>query len=137
MGLIVLDTGVVIAVLDRSDAHHVAARAAVDDARASGDLVIPASAFAEALVHPSRRGPEAVATVEGFVDALPIDVAPLTRDIARTAAAIRAKHTRLKLPDALVVATALAHDADRLVTTDRRWPRRSDLGLRGLIVLRE
>jgi predicted nucleic acid-binding protein len=30
--------------------------------------------------------------------------------------------TGLRLPDALVVATAIVVDADRLLTTDARWP---------------
>jgi len=28
----------------------------------------------------------------------------------------------LRLPDALVIATAASSDADRLITTDRKWP---------------
>jgi len=54
-------------------------------------------------------------------------------DIAASAAALRARHRTLKLPDALVIATASELDADRLVTTDRRWPARSRLGLRATI----
>jgi hypothetical protein len=37
---------------------------------------------------------------------------------------LRARHgTRLRLPDALVLATALHLAADRAVTTDAGWPR--------------
>jgi predicted nucleic acid-binding protein len=44
------------------------------------------------------------------------------------AAQLRAQHgPRLRLPDALVVATALELSADRLLTTDKRWP---DVGLK-------
>jgi PIN domain nuclease of toxin-antitoxin system len=36
---------------------------------------------------------------------------------------VRATHgTRLRLPDALVVATAMALNADLIITTDRNWP---------------
>ena len=49
------------------------------------------------------------------------------------AAQLRARHPALKLPDALVVATAVTLDADHLVTTDRKWPSRSRLGLRAII----
>ena len=41
---------------------------------------------------------------------------------ATDAAALRAKHGSLKLPDALVIATARMLGADLLVTTDRKWP---------------
>jgi predicted nucleic acid-binding protein len=123
VGLTVLDAGVVIAILDASDVHHVAAAEAVTNARERGDtLVLPASAYAECLVSPYRRGPEAAAVVDSFVDALPARVEPASRAIASAAAELRARHAgALRLPDALVVATALVVGADRL-TTDASWP---------------
>ena len=124
MGLTVLDAGIVIAVLDASDAHHAASIVAMRASRASGDaLVVPASAYAEALVGPSRRGAQAVATVDALLDALPAAVEPATREVARKAAALRARHGKaLRLPDALVLATAAVLDADRVLTTDAGWP---------------
>jgi predicted nucleic acid-binding protein len=124
VGLTVLDAGVVIAILDASDVHHAAAAAAVTTARERGDtLVLPSSAYAECLVSPCRRGPEAVAVVDSFVDALPARVEPASRAIASTAAELRARHAgALRLPDALVVATALVVGADRVITTDAGWP---------------
>ncbi|MFI5040396.1 MAG: type II toxin-antitoxin system VapC family toxin [Acidimicrobiales bacterium] len=125
MALTILDAGIVIAILDASDGYHVAAVAAVASVIERGDdLVLPASAYAEVLVAPHRRGGEAVATVDAFVDALPATVEPATRPIAAVAAELRARHgTGLRLPDALVVATALVLGAERVVTTDARWPR--------------
>jgi predicted nucleic acid-binding protein len=124
MGLTVLDAGVVIAVLDGADAHHAAAVASVSAARDRGDvLVLPASAYAECLVSPYRRGPDAVAVVDQFLDALPARVEPADRSIAGAAAALRAAHgTSLRLPDALVIATAIVRSADRILTTDAGWP---------------
>ncbi len=124
MGLIVLDAGVVIGILDASDVHHAAAAEAVTSARERGDtLLLPASAYAECLVSPYRRGLEAVAVVDSFVDALPARVEPASRAIASAAAELRARHAGvLRLPDALVVATALVVGADRLLTTDAGWP---------------
>ena len=124
MGLIVLDAGVVIAILDASDVHHAAAAEAVTSARERGDtLVLPASAYAECMVSPYRRGLEAVAVVDSFVDALPARIEPASRAIASAAAELRARHAgSLRLPDALVVATALVLGADRLLTTDAGWP---------------
>jgi predicted nucleic acid-binding protein len=125
MEVTVVDAGVVIAILDSSDAHHAVARQAVAHAMDRGDrLVIPASACAEVLVAPYGRGAEAVATVEAFLAALPIIVEPATREIAAVAAELRSRHgRRLPLPDALVVATAIAVSAARVLTTDARWPR--------------
>lgn len=124
MGLTVLDAGVVIAILGASDVHHEAAADAVASARERGDtLVLPSSAYAECLVSPYRRGPEAVAVVNSFVDALPARVEPASRAIASAAAELRARHAgALRLPDALVVATALIVGADRVIATDGGWP---------------
>jgi predicted nucleic acid-binding protein len=124
VGLTVLDAGVVIAILDASDVHHANATVAVASARERGDtLVLPSSAYAECLVSPYRRGPEAVAVVNSFVDALPARVEPASRAIASAAAELRARHAgALRLHDALVVATALVVGADRILTTDASWP---------------
>jgi predicted nucleic acid-binding protein len=125
VGLIVIDAGVVIAVLDADDAHHSAASDALSAARDRGDrLVLPVSDYAECLVSPSRRGPHAVAMVDGFLDALAARVEPATRPIGAEAAGLRAHHgSALRLPDALVVATAVVLRADRVITTDTGWPK--------------
>lgn len=135
MGVTVIDAGVLIAFLDSTDAHHAAARRALADASERGDVVtFPASAYAESLVGPARQGDAALALIRAFVQRLPIRVVPLDTAIAEAAARLRARHgQRMRLPDALVVATAIALDADLLVTTDRGWPRRTTLGLRGQI----
>jgi len=124
MGLTILDAGVIIGVLDARDIHHTAARQALTTAVERGDvLALPASAYAEALVAPSRRGASAVRALDRFLDDLAADVEPITRQLAKRAAALRARHgTRLRLPDALVIATALHLREDRVLTTDRRWP---------------
>jgi len=124
VGLTVLDAGIVIAVLDGEVAHHEAGRAALGDVLERGDrLVLPASAYAEVMIGPSRRGQDASAMVDAFVDALPALVEPATREIARSASALRAQHGRsLRLPDALVIATAAVLGADVVLTTDIGWP---------------
>ena len=83
-------------------------RIALSAARERGDvLVLPASAYAECLVSPARRGPDAVTIADRFIDAVPAHVEPGSRAIAAAAAGLRAAHGRaLRLPDALVVATA-------------------------------
>lgn len=124
MGLTVLDAGVVIAVLDARDVHHAAATRVLSEAWERGDgLVLPVSAYAECLVSPSRTGQAAIATVDLFLDALPARVEPASRAVGAAAASLRASHGQsLRLPDALVVATAMVLEADRVITTDARWP---------------
>jgi len=130
MGLTVLDAGVLIGFLDSNDSHHDAANSALSEARSRNDrLVVPASAFAELLVGPSRKGAAEVSVVRSLVKRVPIEIEPLDAEIAVAAAALRARHPSLKLPDALVIATASHLKADRLVTTDRKWPSKSKLKL--------
>jgi len=134
MGLTVLDAGVLIGFLDENDGQHRTAYQALDDALARNDqVVLPASAYAEVLVGPSRVGVDAVETVRRLAVRLPLVIAPLDEEVAVAAADLRAHHRSLKLPDALVIATAVVLDADLLVTTDRRWPSRSSLGIRATI----
>lgn len=134
MGLTLIDAGVLIGFLDRTDAHHAASYDALTGALDRYDrIVLPASAYGEALVGPSRRGSKAVTVVEQLVERVPIEIEPLSQAIARTAAMIRAKHRSIRLPDALVIATAKELDADLLVTTDHGWPTRAKLGLRATI----
>jgi predicted nucleic acid-binding protein len=136
VGLTVLDAGVVIGFLDAADRHHKAALQALTSATQGGDFPsLPASALAECLVGPARRGDEAVDAVRAFIARVPIAVVPLESEVAVAAARLRARlGKRLRLPDALVVATAAVLEADTLLTTDRGWPSQRALGLRGRVV---
>ena len=123
MGLTHVDAGVIIAFLDGDDVHHDAARSALANALDNAErLSIAASALAECLVGPARRSPKAVELVRTVIDRLPVSVVHLDEEIATQAAMLRARHRSLKLPDALVIATAEHSGADHLVTTDRKWP---------------
>ncbi|MGE3684891.1 MAG: PIN domain-containing protein [Acidimicrobiia bacterium] len=68
-----------------------------------------------------------------MVERLTIAIVPLDVEIASTAARLRAAHRSLRLPDALVIATAVDASADQLVTTDRRWPTAKALELRATL----
>ena len=124
MDLTILDAGVLIAILNADDAHHEPAREALSAVRNRGDrMIVPASAYAEVLVAPLRQSAASADAVDAFLEALPASVEPASREIARRAAELRARHgPRLRLPDALVVATAIVLEAGRVVTTDARWP---------------
>ena len=123
MGLTHLDAGVIIGFLDADDSHHDTARAALSNALDHGDrLFMAASALAECLVGPARRSQQAIELVRTVFDRLPVSVVDLDTEIATRAAILRARHRKLKLPDALVIATATTSGADQLITTDRKWP---------------
>ena len=135
MGLTVIDAGVLIGFLDESDAHHHTSTREFESARHQGEVMIPASALAESMVAPARHGDASLDAVREFVERLPLGVAQLDAEIAIIAAQVRAQFgPRLKLPDALVIATAINLKADVLVTTDRGWPSNATLGFEGVIV---
>ena len=124
MGSVVLDSSAVIALLDSTDAHH---RRMLDALRDLGSHhpVVSAPGYAEVLVGASGAGPEAWRITE-HVFTEGIAVVPLGADLARGAAAIRAKHPGLPLRDALIIATGEALEAEAIVTADARWASVSD-----------
>lgn len=132
MAQVVLDAGVIIGLLDSDDSHH---RSAVDFFQKVGsdEMVLPVSAYAECLVAPSSVGISAVRKVDEALGDLGIRLVDATPSIAKRAAMLRAKHQgKLRLPDALVVATALQLEADLIVTTDEGWPRLASVRVRVL-----
>jgi predicted nucleic acid-binding protein len=118
VGTVVLDSGVVIGWLDRSDAHHAAAEAALENHQ-DDDLRLPASALAEVLVGHARRG--SVEHAREALRALGLNVDPIGEPSAVAAAIVRARHPRFRLPDALIFGHAEAIGAEIVLTTDRRW----------------
>lgn len=127
MGVTVLDSSVLIAIVDASDVHHGSAREIVKAGRAAGDqFVVPVAAYAEYMVRPFQTDPNGIAFRDGLIDAIPARVEPATREVGRRAAEIRARHgRRVPLPDALIIATAVVLGADRIVTADAGWPRQA------------
>ena len=116
MGTLILDASVLIGLLDTADAHH---SQAVDDVEAADvaeeKLVAPASAYSEALVSFARA--QQIRDARDAIAAMGITVTPMTSRIAEAAAELRAAHDRLRLPDAIVLATARDLHA-RLLTYD-------------------
>jgi predicted nucleic acid-binding protein len=80
------------------------------------DILMAATAYAEVIVRPLQHGTDA--KIDEFLTAIDADVVDVDRRLARLAAQLGARHTALRLPDALVLATALARDA-QLLTLDR------------------
>lgn len=119
MALLVLDTSVVVGWFDRSDTLYERSREALRRARMD-EKILPASAYAESLVLPNRIGPDAVAALDEALQALPVRIEPITAQIARRAAALRAKYASLPLGDSLVLACGEVLGAV-VLTGDRAW----------------
>lgn len=118
MGTLILDASVLIGLLDTADPHHPAAVDDVEAADRSGAaLKAPASAYSGALVAFARA--DRVTDARDAIAAMGITITPLTGAIAERAAALRAEHERLRLPDALVLATARHLGAELLTYDDR------------------
>jgi predicted nucleic acid-binding protein len=124
VALVVLDASVIIGFLDPEDALHDACVAALTEHQ-HDDLVAPASVYAEILAAPYRAGSQAVAEVESLVSDLGIRIEPITASIARTAAQLRSERTRLRLPDAFVLAIGEEMKADAVLTADESWAKLS------------
>jgi predicted nucleic acid-binding protein len=117
VGALILDASVLIGLLDTADVHHRRAVDDVDAADSAGEtLLVPASAYSEALVSFARAGRTSDARVA--IAAMGIAVVAMTQPIAERAAEIRAKHDRLRLPDAIVLATARELRAQLLTYDD-------------------
>lgn len=118
MATVALDADVVIAFLDASDDQHQRAIDVLRPRLAAGDrIVLAASVYAEILIHPIKRNADKA--IDEFITAIGADIIAIDREIARRAAQLRATHSRVRLPDALSLATALATGAD-LLTFDQR-----------------
>jgi predicted nucleic acid-binding protein len=113
----VLDTDVLIAALDRRDAHHRAAARSVEDMLdRKVSLLLSLINYAETLVRPA----EDERTLRTAIDAiatLGIELVAPTPTIARDAA--RYRTLNVSLADGFAMATAKAHGAT-LATFDRR-----------------
>ena len=122
MATIVLDTGVIIAVLDRDDVHASAVHSALVPIREAGaSFCLSVVTFAELLVESSGAQPNAEQVVGAFVDSLGTDaIQPVSAEVARIAAKIRTGNRRVRMPDALIAATAETIGAEALLTTDKK-----------------
>ena len=118
MEALILDASVLIGLLDSADTHHDRAIDDVEGADREGrQLLLPASAYSETLVAFARA--RRLEEARRAITAMGITIVSLTDTIAERAAELRARHTRLRLPDAIVLATAQEIDGS-LLGYDRR-----------------
>ena len=126
MAVAVFDADVLIAYLGKDDANHLQAVEKMRRAIEPGTRrLLSAVNYTEVLIGPLRhRGPAGAGTVDEMLSDLGVETIPVDRLLARRAAAVRMR-TRLKLPDAYALATAihaekLGADDVRLESFDRR-----------------
>ena len=119
MAVVVFDADVLIAYLGRDDANHTEAVERMRRALAPGSRrLVSAVNYTEILIGPLlKRGKEGAETVDAMLARFGIETIAIDMDLARRAAAVRAR-TRLKLPDAYALATAIR--AERRGHTDVR-----------------
>ena len=117
-----LDTAIFLARADPSDRRQRCAQWLLDEVEAGRfDCVISALSAAEMLVRPSAIGPARLAASEAALRKFPhLAVQPFTFEDSGFAAQVRAT-THLRLPDAVVVSTALTSAVDALVHCDDDW----------------
>jgi predicted nucleic acid-binding protein len=116
---VALDADAIVGFLDRSDALHGSAVELIGGAAARDSLAISAITLAEVLTG-VRLGHHDETLVRGFFAELITVVVPVDEQVAETAARIRAE-TSLRMPDSLVLATALVQpDVSALITGDAK-----------------
>lgn len=71
--------------------------------------------------------------MRNLIERLPIAIIALDMEAAVTAARMRAQHVGLRLPDALVIATAAISAAEQLITTDHKWPTAKTMKIKPII----
>jgi predicted nucleic acid-binding protein len=118
---VVLDSDAVVGFLDRSDALHAAAKSVVHDLIVAGDrLLASVVTFAEVLTG-AKLGHHDEDAVRGFFRDLVVELVPVDSEVAERAATLRARRKSLRMPDALVLASADLHpEVDLVVCGDRK-----------------
>jgi predicted nucleic acid-binding protein len=108
VAVVVFDADVLIAYLNRQDANHDDAVERMRRALEPGTRrLVSAVNYTEVLIGPLRSGgPAGAETVDAMFARFGIETIGVDMDLARRAAVVRA-HTKLKLPDAYAVATAI------------------------------
>jgi predicted nucleic acid-binding protein len=119
----VLDTDVVIAALDRADAHHAEAREAFGRFASAGtELVICTINYAEALVRPAEEERNLRAAVDAIAS---LGIRTSAPDAATARLAARRRALGVSLADGFAIATAERLGAE-LASFDRRVRRALD-----------
>jgi predicted nucleic acid-binding protein len=123
VGLILLDSTVIVGFLDADDALHKVTVARFKEIVGSYPLVASVISYAEVMTgvslghHPKKH-------VDGFFDAFVKDLLPIEKPVAARAATLRGRRKSLPMPDALILATAdLRPEIETILCADGDWPK--------------
>jgi predicted nucleic acid-binding protein len=120
---VVLDSDAVIGFLDRKDALHGAADAAIRDLVHEQRLLVSVVTYAEVLTG-TWLGHHDEDQVRGFFAQLISEILPVDISVADKAAELRSRRKPLRMPDALIFATAETNpDVHLVVTGDAQAPK--------------
>ncbi len=124
MAVAVFDADVLIAFLGREDANHSEAVERMRQALVTGTRrLVSAVNYTEVLIGPlATAGPKGAETVDAMLVRFGVETIQVDMALAQRAAAVRVR-TKLKLPDAYAIATAIhaekrCHEAVRLESFD-------------------
>lgn len=120
---VLLDTTVLAAYLDATDATHPVARHVVNELVGTGrnPAVVSMVTVMEILVRPMRATPSGHHTVLAFLRThLNLTCVPVDLQVAQEAGHLRADK-KFAPPDALIVGTGLAAQVRHLITNDHDW----------------
>ena len=124
---IVLDSDAVVGFLDRDDALHDAADAAIRDVIGEHRILVSAVTYAEVLTG-ARLGHHDEEAVGGFFTELISAIVPVDVAVADRAADLRSRFRSLRMPDALILATADTEaSVESILTADQRMAKVSGL----------
>jgi predicted nucleic acid-binding protein len=127
---VVLDSDAVIGFLDRNDAFHDAADAAIRDLIGKEQLLVSVVTYAEVLTG-ARLGHHDERQVRGFFSDLISDVLPVDVAVADVAADLRSRRKSLRMPDSMILATAeIQPEVGLVVTGDLQAAKVAGLGFK-------
>jgi predicted nucleic acid-binding protein len=114
-GVVVFDANVLIALCLTTDAHHSWALDVFRFTQGS-NLMVSAMTYSEFLIRPERE--DFLNHMLNCIKQLGLEVTPIDADNALALTSVRAK-TNLRMPDAVVLQTAIEHSA-AIATTDEK-----------------
>ena len=103
--MILIDSTVIVGFLDADDALHEAVRARLKRLGPTRLLAASVISYAEVLAG-AALGHHDGGRVQRFFDAVIAELLPVDRAVAACAARLRGRNAALRLPDALILATA-------------------------------
>jgi predicted nucleic acid-binding protein len=113
---VVLDSDAVVGFLDRDDALHDAADLAIRDLTGKHRLLVSAVTYAEVLTG-ARLGHHDEVVVGGFFTDLISTILSVDVAVADRAAELRSRFRSLRMPDALILASADTEPSVELIVT--------------------